>query len=305
MKNKKQKIGLALGGGGARGGAHIGVIRALEEEGIKIDYIAGTSIGAFVGGIYAAGGLDFLEEFACKITRQKLIKYMDIRMSTKGVLSGDKVHKLLNEKLLPKKTFHGLNIPFCAIATDSLTAEELQINSGKLSDAIRSSISLPGIFHPFEKDGRYLVDGGLVNPMPVNVVRKMGADIVIAVDLNHNNINEKKEEMKVESVNLWEEIRLNYKNTGKVIKKKIDYLKKSKGPNIIEVLGNSINIMQDQITQKNLIKYPADILIRPKLDVVTIFDFHRSPEIIKQGYEATKKIMPEILKILSLNNNHE
>lgn len=271
MKNKKLKIGLALGGGGARGGAHIGVIRALEEEGIKIDYVAGTSIGALVGGIYAAGGLDFLEEVAYKITWQKLLKYMDISMPTKGILNGNKIHKLIQEKLLPKKTFRVLDIPFCAITTDSLTAEEIQINSGKLSDAIRSSISLPGIFQPFKKDGRYLVDGGLVNPLPINVVQKMGADIIIAVDLNHNYENKKNNKYKI----------------------------KSKGPSIVEVLGNSINIMQDQITQKNLIKFPADILIRPKLGPVTIFDFHRSPEIIKEGYESTKMLMPEIKKILN------
>jgi len=295
-------MGLALGGGGARGGAHIGVIRALEEAGIQIDYIAGTSIGALIGGVYAAGGLDYVEEVAHKITWQKTIKYMDVRIPKYGLLNGSKIHELLHDKFLPKKTFRGLNIPFCAIATDLIESKEIQIKSGKLADAIRASISLPGIFHPFQKDGRFLVDGGLLNPMPVNVVRKMGADIVIAVDLNHDYSRGRTPKQKNKTIekpkNFLEEIVQNYEEATNSIKTKIEKWQQAQGPVIVDTIGNSINIMQDQITQKNLIEYPTDILIRPKLGPVTIFDFHRSPEIIKQGYEATKKVMPEIKKLL-------
>jgi NTE family protein len=180
MVKKVKKIGLALGGGAARGWSHIGVIRVLEKAGIPIDYIAGTSIGSLIGGVYASGKMDALEDLALKLDVKKVMGYLDMAYSKNGLLDGKKVKTLLSGHFT-KKRIEDVRIPFIAVATDIETGKEIQFKSGNLVEAIRASISIPGIFTPVKKGKMYLVDGGLVNPVPVNVVRQMGADIVIAV----------------------------------------------------------------------------------------------------------------------------
>lgn len=271
MKHFKRKtIGLALGGGSARGCAHIGVIRALEEANIPIHMVAGTSIGSLVGGIYAAKNLDELETVAKGITWSKIIPYLDIRIQRQALLKGNKATQLI-DKLLPVKHIEELSMPFCAIATDVENGEEIHLNSGSLLDAIRASISLPAIFTPSQKNDRYLVDGGLVNPLPVNVLRDMGADIVIAVDLNHH---------------------FSSKDTGNsepTFPDKVKNWLSGEAPSIIDILSWSVNIMQDQITKKNLDSHPADILIQPQLGHILAADFHKAQEMIDEGYRVTKE----------------
>ena len=276
-----KKIGLALGGGGARGCAHIGVIRALQEAGIRIDYIAGTSIGALVGGVYASGGLDELEQYLVKIKWKDVIKQFDPILMKNGMFEGKKVVALLNQ-MLEKKTFKSCSIPFTAVSTDLTTGKEVHLNSGRLDSAIRASISLPAVFTTVKKESYELMDGGLVNPLPVDVVRKMGADIVIAIDLNHQYIKERqKKKVKL--------------RTNKLSIKK---LFKSRYPNMIDVIEGSVFLMQDQITQRNLQACPPDILLNLELGSTSLFDFHKSKDLIKAGYSQMKKEVNKVKKLL-------
>jgi NTE family protein len=274
-----KKIGLVLGGGGARGCAHVGAIKALEEAEIPIHCIAGTSIGAIVGGIYSVGKLEELNTFLSNIKWNDVLTKFDPAVLDNGIFKGKKAEKLI-EKLTDNKSFSDTIIPFVAIATDLGTGEEIQIKEGKLAKAIRASISLPGIFTVTQIDDKYLLDGGVVNPLPINVIRDMGMDIVIAIDLNKEFVEEK-HKMKV----------LKEKSTSK--------LRSSKAPTIIDVMEETVFLMQSQITEKNLENHPADVLINMKLSSASLFDFHIAKTLIEEGYKQMKKRIPEIKKLIS------
>jgi len=275
---KRKKVGLALGGGGARGCAHVGVIKALMEANIPIDFIAGTSIGSFVGGVYSAGDINMLEEFLVKIKWKDVVKYLDPVLPKRGLFEGAKFKKIIHG-LIPKSDFKYARVPYIAVATDLLTGKEVRIKSGNIADAIRASIAIPGIFTPFKKGNQHLVDGGAVNPLPVSVVRDMGADIVIAVDLNHSFLGEQSKVKKP--------------NKGKFMK-----WVTPDWPTIIDVIENSVFMMQDGITQKNLVLHKPDILLQPVLGASSIFDFHHAKKMIDIGYKIAKKQIPNIKKLL-------
>ncbi|MBN2096235.1 patatin-like phospholipase family protein [Candidatus Peregrinibacteria bacterium] len=280
---KRKKIGLALGGGGARGCAHIGVIKALNEAGIPIDRIAGTSIGSFIGGVYVAGDISELESYLLKIKWKDVVKHFDPVIPKKGFFEGKKICELIG-KLLKHKTFQGNKIPFRAVATDLFSGKEVILKTGNMTQAIRSSIAIPGIFTPVKKGNVYLIDGGVVNPVPINVVRDMGADIVIAVDLNHNFIREKMATKRSYG-----------KEKGRIYK----WLTPTH-PNIIDVIENSVYMMQDKLTEKNLLIHQPDFLIRPTLGSASIFDFHKAKGLIEEGYQKTRLQIPRIKKELGL-----
>ncbi|MBU4509868.1 patatin-like phospholipase family protein, partial [bacterium] len=184
FKKKGLKIGLALGGGSARGFAHIGVIQVLQAYGIPIDIIAGTSIGSLVGSLYAAGdSIENMEKAVLLLNKRKMLSLMDFTIPRSGLIRGNKIENMLIDWGLEDKTFDELNIPFAAVATDIESGERVILHQGKVADAVRASISIPGIFIPVKYDDRYLVDGGVVDPVPVDLAKKMGADIVIAVSL--------------------------------------------------------------------------------------------------------------------------
>jgi NTE family protein len=188
QRRRIPRIGLVLGGGAARGWAHIGAIRALEEAGIKPDVVCGTSIGALVGAVYANGDLDWLEEWVGKLTWQTVVRLLDLRFFSGGLLGGRKVIDVFANK------FNGcaideLALPFTAVATELDTGRELWLRDGAVADAVRASIAIPGLFTPIWHDGVWLVDGGLSNPVPVSAARAMRADCVIAIDLNHDILN--------------------------------------------------------------------------------------------------------------------
>ncbi len=282
MKNHKckMKVGLALGGGGARGCAHIGVIKALQEADIPISFVAGTSIGSFVGGVLAAGDIKKLENFLIKIKWNDVIKYLDPVLFKNGLFDGVKFSKSI-KTFIPKPDFKYTRIPYVAVTTNLLTGEETHMKTGNINQAIRASVSIPGIFTPAKKGKQYFIDGGVVNPLPVNVVQDMGADIVIAVDLTHSFIREKLGKKRT------------YKN--KIIK----WITPN-WPNIIDVIENSIFIMQNKIMQKNLIDCEPEILIQPKLGASSIFDFHHAKKLIAIGYKETKKQIAKIKKLLNM-----
>jgi NTE family protein len=276
-----KKIGLALGGGGARGCAHLGVIKALQEAGITIDYVAGTSIGAIMGAGLASGDLKQFEDYLDKVTWKDIVQYFDPALPRRGLFKGKNACKLL-EKLISHHDFKDLKIPFIAVATDLETSKEVRLHTGNVIQAIRASIAIPGIFEPCKMNDQYLVDGGVVNPMPVNVVRDMGADIVIGVDLNYEFIQEK----------------LHSKRKKQLAKSKVYEWLTPERPNIFDVIENSIFIMQSQITEKNIALYKPDVLIRPVLGSASLFDFYEAKKMIDEGYRQMKKELPKLKKLL-------
>jgi NTE family protein len=329
----QKKVGLALSGGSARGWAHIGVIRALQNAHIPIDMIAGTSIGAFVGAIYAADELDELEVFVRELDWKSVVSYFDMVFPTKGLLDGSKITELLSNRL-KQLNIQDASIPFCCVATDITTGKEIHIKEGSMVDAVRASIAIPGIFTPLHKDGKYLSDGGIVNPLPVDVVQQMGADVVIAINLNRNwpitpemmakkekkdangssslekvKIERKLSEAKTKEIEnrkegLIEYVQSTYATLQEDLQKKLDEWlpkqeeKKPSEPNIFDIIGTSVNVMQERVTRYILDSYPPDVLIEPHLNQYNMFDYDQANAIITEGYEATNKALPEIFKKL-------
>jgi len=270
------------------------------EAKIPIHCVAGTSIGSVVGGYYASGSFGELEKMATTVEWSTFLRYLDIVLPRQGLIEGKKILKFLR-KTLKIKTIQHLSIPFCAVAADLVSGKEVQIRKGNLADAMRASVSIPGILNPMKKSGRWLVDGGVVNPVPVSAVRAMGADIVIAVDLNHYfsktgsrlDPSGKAENGKHEGS--WvEEMKRHAKVASKSMMSTFREWTIGNDPVIFDSLGWSVNIMQDQITQKNLLTEKSDFLIRPKLGSIRAFDFHLAQQMIEEGYRQTKKILREL-----------
>lgn len=298
------RIGLALGCGAARGLAHIGVIRALNEAGIGIHCIAGTSIGALIGAVHAAGRLDELETFFQGLGWRRMAPFFDVVFPKSGLIDGAKVEALVCSHIHPE-TIEALRIPFCAVATDLLTGEEIAINHGDVIEAVRASISVPGVFTPQRAHGRTLVDGGLTNPVPVSVARAMGADIVIAVDLNHGVVVERaSERLRPDRTDAPPSIqrtdgrrqsrraptaRLFARNAGDAQRFPRRPSSREPLPNIFEVLLASVSIMEARITQSRLEADRPEILIQPPLGHIRFLDFGRAEEIIGIGHTAARE----------------
>ena len=313
-------FGLALGGGSARGLAHVGVILALEAYDIPIDIIAGTSIGAVIGSLYASGAtVKELEEVALSIKKSKTLFMIDPTFPRSGLISGDRIEKMLNKFALKDKTFDDLNIPFAAVATEIENGAEVIISQGKLIDAVRASISIPGIFTPVKYQDYYLVDGGLVNPVPANVAQMMGADIVIAVSLAKINpynsllMIEKetgllKEIENLEDLKIGEGENLKFKETKEfvslveeekgILKKAVNKVKsKFEGPNLIEIIAQSTDIMESRITELSI--EGTDVLIIPfGIKDINTLDFDEAELLIKGGIMAALINIPRIKEVM-------
>lgn len=297
-----KKVGLALGAGSARGWAHIGVIHALADLGIRVDYIAGTSMGSLVGAFMAAGKIDALRSIALELDWKHIIFFFDVVFPKSGLIDGRKITELIGSHV-GDIHMDQLNIPFRSVATDLVTSNEVVLHSGDLIEAVRASISLPGIFTPVEKDAMVLADGGMVNPLPVSVVRDMGADFVIAVDLNHN-IQEKKRTIRSnsgvhnnrdEKSRLWKLLEQQIKKLDIPLMDQLDRWTSHEDtlPNIFEILTSSINIMETQITKVRLEVEPADVLIRPSLGNIRLLNFHQAEEAIGVGYQSAMEALKE------------
>lgn len=316
-----KKVGLALGGGGARGWAHIGVIRALEEHGVPIDCLAGTSIGALVGAIYVRGQLPKLEDFAADISTETLLSMMDISFPGLGLVEGKHVRNFLHRYLVDTQ-IEATKIPFRCVATNFLSKQEVVFDSGSMVDAVRASISLPGVFVPVKHAESYLVDGGVVNPVPVNVVQAMGADIVIAVNLNRDHrtvsartishleddqaatLEDDRDASEVgaiaqnnAAIQDWtQRLSQRYQDVKQTIQDQVDdwMPDPSIGINIFDVIGNSINIMEQQVTRIRLETEVPDVLIEPDLIEFGIFDFQEAQPMMKRGYDRAQAAISEI-----------
>lgn len=294
-------VGLALGSGSARGWAHIGVIRALTEAGIHVDYIAGTSIGALVGAVYASGGIETLENVVLQLDWKQIAYFFDVVLPKSGLLDGKRVSAFIRRHV-KEINIEELPIPFWAVATDLGTGNEVILKEGDIIEAVRASISVPGIFTPVKKNGTILVDGGLVNPVPVSVAREMGADFVIAVDLNHNIVGRKESKISTPDSNF----ELLEKKNGllsvqrhkilEVLNRRIEavdfsaltqlrqWAAREPLPSIFEVLITSSSIMETQITTTRLQTDPPDLLIRPDLGHIKFLEYNRARETIAEGY---------------------
>jgi len=268
----KKKVGLALSGGAARGLAHVGVLDVLKQERIPIDMIAGTSSGAVMGAVYASGqDTSKMIENALDAGWKRMAPLIDPSLPRTGFLKGKKIKNLLAGYVGGDIKFSDLKIPFACVATDIDTGEEVVINSGPVAEALRASISIPGIFTVVKWEGRYLVDGGLTTPVPVNVVKQMGADFIIAVNVNPDVSG----------------------RMGKTYRHRVEAHKE---PNIFQIMMQSIYITTYAVARNSLTD--ADIVIEPDLTNIGAGDFNKAQELITRGQQAAQEAIPEIKRKL-------
>ena len=301
----RPSIGLALGGGAARGFAHIGVMRTLAAHGIVPDVIVGTSIGAVVGGCYAARKLDDLEAWARTLKVRSIFSYLDISLSGSGLISGGPLAAKLKEALADGR-IEDLPIRFAAIATEFNTGHEIWLTRGRLADAMRASYALPGIFPPVRIGGRWLVDGALVNPVPVSAARALGARLVIAVNLNADLFGRgtiisdhgSDEDDDTAAAEMAKPHGLRAMFSGEHSLRRQFFGSRGR-PGIPTVMVEAFNVMQDRITRARLAGDPPDVLISPRLGKVGWFDFHRGNDAIALGAEAAEKALDGITEAIA------
>ncbi len=315
-KTLSKKTGLALGSGAARGMAHIGVLKALESGGVKVDVLSGTSFGAFIAALYAAGvTVAQMEEVARGVDWQQLAKLLDPTIPTSGLIDGRKLTRFMAE-MLPARTFEELRIPLGVVATDVETGEAVVIRRGNLLEAIRASVAFPGIFTPVRFGERFLIDGGLLNPVPVDVAYDLGAEVVIGVcaipEVRKRPaeaflpLEEKKpspagilrELLTSQGVEkIFREI-LRSNNREKPPEEVPQPGRSRKPPGIFRIFAQSVAIMENQINALQLERNEADLVIRPDLNGITLLEFNRAAEAIRAGEKEARARLPEILSLI-------
>ena len=334
------KIGLALGSGASRGWAHIGVIQALEELGIHIDVVAGCSIGAYVGAAYSSGKLEELSDWVKSLTEWQVFALMGVGFYRGGLVSGLKVFKALQDNFA-FENFSDLNKPFAAVATDLYSGREVDFLHGSVIDAVRASCAIPGLFPPVCIDNRWLVDGGVVNPVPVNLCRALGADIVFAINLNadfrpqsllQNQLEHEKNQQKNSDffkrshaqIQNWfkksgnkDELEqtpaelnaegemdiLQQVNSGEELSENANTSPNAlPAPSILNAMSGSLDILQARVTRSRLAGDPPDILIEPQLRDFGMMEFYRAAELIEEGRNSVNRIAEQIKYQLRLSS---
>lgn len=293
----RPRIGLALGGGAARGWAAIGVVRALHEAGIVPDVVAGTSMGAVVGACDLAGKLGCLETFALELTPRRVFSLLDLRIGGSGLINGDRLAHLLADRLGDIRV-EDLARPFTAVATELATGHEVWMNSGRLIDALRASYALPGIFEPVRVAGRVLVDGALVNPVPVSVCRALGAELVIAANLSTDTFAHGTVVQSLSADSDPAPPRVAADRHGDGLFRRF-FSTDAQRPGLTGVMMESFNIIQDRITRSRLAGDPPDVTIAPRLGHIGLFDFHRADEAIDIGARAADRAAAEIRSLVA------
>jgi NTE family protein len=298
------QVGIALGSGSARGWAHIGIMRALAEQGIRPDVVAGASIGSLVGAAYASGQLEALEAWALGLSRVDVWKLLDTTIRRGGVMSGNRLMRAVREHVTDH-AIQDLPVPFAAVATELDTGVEVWLREGSMLDAVRASSGIPGMFTPSWYQDRWLIDGGVVNPVPVSTCRALGADYVIAINLNKHLqaftgrrryppppddpevVHEDESE---------EEGRAGLERLTGLVHGLVDSFKAARGvePGLFDVVGASIAIMQDRITRSRMVGDPPDVVIEPDIADFELLDFHRAGEAISLGRDAVERVDEEL-----------
>lgn len=312
-RSRAPRIGLALGGGSARGWAHLGVIRALEDAGVVPDIVVGCSIGAVVGGCYAAGKLGSLEDFARSLTKRRVVGLLDLRLPGPGLIAGDRLRaRLVSE--LSGRLIEELPIGFACVATELGTGHEVWLTNGSLVEAVRASYAIPGLFPPVAIDDRLLMDGTLVNPVPVRLARELGADVVVCVNLNcdprvrgsvirpqprmpEDEVAEAMSADAVVSRSRWAALRkagLRIVGANRMERPASPAL-----PGLARVMFDAFNITQDRISRARLASDPPDLSISPNLAGLGQFEFHRAEEAITIGRSAARAALPALRTMIA------
>lgn len=301
-------LGLSLGGGAARGFAHIGILKVLEREGIRPGVVTGTSIGAVVGGLWAAGRLDELEDWARSLTKRNVLGFLDFALGGAGLIGGRRLSDLMRRKV-SDLAIEDLPVAFGAIATELGTGHEIWLTRGDLVDALRASYALPGIFTPVKVGGRWLMDGALVNPVPVSPARALGARVVLAVNLNsevfgrgtvihdHGGVVGHVTDAALTGKKLGLAARLSPSR----LRRQFFAPSDSDGPRgLSTVMIDAFNITQDRIARSRLAGDPPEVTVSPKLGGIGLFDFHKADDAITAGMEAAERSLEDIRSALSV-----
>lgn len=294
---RKPVIGLALGSGGARGWCHIGVLRELDALGIRPDVVAGSSMGAVVGAAYAAGKLDELEDWARSLTLRTILPLIDIGIAGAGIMGGAGVLTMLRGLDLPQ-TIEELSLPYIAVATELRHGREVWLRQGELATAVRASVSIPGLLRPQYHDGRWLIDGGVVNPIPVSAARALGAEAVIAVNPDAGvaagfyDIAEATPRSAAFSALMPEALRNLWRSDRAQ--------PETPEPNYVALLNATLDIMADQIRRARLAGDPPQVLLGARLKGVSIMDLHRARECIDEGRRMVRAQADHLAHALGL-----
>ncbi|NOQ70228.1 MAG: patatin [Gammaproteobacteria bacterium] len=300
--NTELNIGLALGSGSSRGWSHIGIINALSELGITANIICGTSVGSLVGAAYVTGNMDRLEAWACSLTKLDVARFIEINTSMTGFVNTERFHDFLNQNIASdSKLIEELPKVYAAVSTDLETGREIWHTKGSLIEAVWASMSLPGLFPAIRNNNRWLVDGGLVNPVPVSVCRALGADIVIAVNLNGDIVGKRFE--KPETIKKPDK-----RVAGKITELVREYTNLSffnvedreQPPGLLDAIAGSVNITQDRITRSRMAGDPPDIVFSPKLSDIGLLELYRANEAITEGRKCVQRKIPEIEYVLGM-----
>ena len=308
---RRPVIGLALGGGAARGFAHIGIVRTLIAHGIVPNVVVGTSIGAVVGGAYATGHLDRLEDWARSLQPRNILSYLDIRLNGSGLIGGTKLAAELEAAMGPS-LIEELPVKFATVATEVRTGHEIWLTHGRIVDALRASYALPGIFAPVLVGDRWLVDGALVNPVPVSAARAFGAEIVIAANLSsdvfaHSTTIYSHGPTAGVTVVATPEVMDpappkrgfgKFFSAERTVKR--EFFGGAGRPGISTIMVDAFNIMQDRITRARLAGDPPDLLISPRVGQIGWFDFHRADELIAHGARAAERAIESIQEAIGI-----
>ncbi|MCF8359507.1 MAG: patatin-like phospholipase family protein [Prolixibacteraceae bacterium] len=277
-KRAPKKVALVLSSGGARGIAHIGIIEELEKRGYEIGSVAGTSMGAFVGGMYASGNFKKFKDWMFSLSRVDIFKLFDVTISINGLVKGERLFETLS-KIIPDQNIEDMSIPYAAVSTDIINCKEVVFDRGSMYKAIRASISIPTFFRPLESGDSYLVDGGLLNPTPIDRVKRNKGDVLIAVNVE-SNTPDKPDEVKD-------------KKKQKPKKNSFFPFRENDLPGYVELVNKTIGIMLNRISELNIEKYNPDLVIRLERGLYGTYDFHKYEEIVERGREAAVKVLDQ------------
>ena len=302
MSNKDNgslRIGLALGSGSSRGWAHIGIIKALAELGVRPDIICGCSIGSIVGAAHAAGNLDRLEGWVRSLNKRDVAGFFELSLTLNGFVDAERLSSFLARHVCAEeRVIEDLGISFASVSTDLASGREVWFTEGSVLNAIVASIALPGLFAPVRSQGRWLVDGGLVNPVPVSICHALGADIVIGVNLNgdivgRHHVPKVKPPARSGALETLVDTLKTYSSTLFSSEKR-----EEEPPSLFESIAGSINIVQDRITRSRMAGDPPDILLNPKLAHIGLLEFYRAEDAIAEGEDCVRRMLPEIKHVL-------